>query len=41
MNFAILSQKQNQLKKKDVQLVIKDKLSDFVDNFYIKLNEYL
>lgn len=41
MNFAILFQKQNQSKKKKVQLVIKDKLSDFIDNFYTKLNQYL
>lgn len=39
--FCYLIPETESLKKKDVQLVIKDKLSDFVDNFYIKLNQYL
>lgn len=39
--FCYLIPETESFKKKDVQLVIKDKLSDFVDNFYIKLNQYL
>lgn len=39
--FCYLIPETESIKKKEVQLVIKDKLSDFIDNFYTKLNQYL
>lgn len=39
--FCYLIPETESIKKKKVQLVIKDKLSDFIDNFYTKLNQYL